>query len=139
MEELLKVLWEMFGAEKMEKKNLSLPGQKRIAHILPLIITALNDEERRKILAFLLKDRNIRFLFWKIGKEFPLIKRELLSNHLQILQKAWMVNRTADLSDPIMQEHPYYSFYQISDFGLEVLDCLADFLVMIEKDYLSKK
>ncbi|TRZ80764.1 hypothetical protein D4R86_03830 [bacterium] len=139
MEELVQILWDIFGARKSGKKDFYAPGRRRIVHILPLIITALNNERRRRILAFLLKDRDTKFSFARIKEEFSPIKKELLSYHLQALQKAWMVDRTVDLSNPIIQKDHHCSFYQISDFGLEVLDCLTGFLVMIEKDYLSKR
>jgi DNA-binding HxlR family transcriptional regulator len=139
MEELIKVLWDMFGADKAEKKDLSAPGRKRTVHILPLIINALSNEKRRKILVLLLGDKDTKFSFARIKEELSPIKNEPLNNHLQFLQKAWLVNRTVNLSDQRIQEDPYYSFYQLSDFGFKILDWLADFLIMVENDYLSKK
>lgn len=138
MEELTRILWEMFGTKKMRKKDLPMTGRKRIMHILPLVINALNNEKRQRMLAFLLKNRDADFSFARIKEEFSPINNKALSNHLQILQKAWLIERTVDLPNPKIQENPYHSFYQISDFGFKVLGWLAAFLVMVEKDYLSK-
>jgi len=90
-------------------------------------------------LAFLLTAVGKTFSFKEIKEKFPRINNRSLSNHLQILQKAWLITRTADLSDPTTQRDSHHSFYQLSDFGFKVSNWLADFLVMVEKDYLSKE
>jgi len=139
MEELIKVLWDMFEVEKGEMTHASVFGQKRIIHILPLVIDALNNEKRRKILVFLLKDKDAMFSFAKIREELSPIKKAQLSRHLQSLQKGWLVERRVDLSNPKIQKDPYFSSYQISPIGFKVLSWLADFLVIIDNDYLSKR
>ncbi len=139
MKELVRVLWDMFGAEKTQRKDLSMPGQKRTIRVLPLIMIAFNNEMRRKILVFLLKNGDAKFSFKQIKEELSPIQNEPLSNHLQSLQKAWLIERTVDISDPEIQKNPYHSFYQISNFGFKTLNWLTDFFLIVEEDYLSKR
>lgn len=93
--------------------------EKRAAYIYPKIIKAINNYTRRRILVSLKKEKELSFTELKAA--LGGIQNASLSRHLNILQRAWLVERRVDLGSPRIAKDPYYSFYSLSKFGCSFL------------------
>jgi len=113
--------WAYADAAKGSQKPTLTTAEKRAAYIYPKVIRALDNATRREILAFLLGDNAKRVSFTCLKKALPGLKNASLSRHLNILQRAWLIERRVELGSPRTAEDPYYSFYNISKFGEQLL------------------
>ena len=97
-------------------------AEKRAAYIYPKVIKALNNATRGEILAFLLENEGRQIPFTRLKEQIPRLKNASLSRHLNILQRAWVIERRVEFGSPRTAEDPYYCFYSISRFGEELLE-----------------
>jgi len=88
---------------------------KRLAHLLPLVFLALANERRREILSTLL-EANDRIPFSELKRRSGLTNASL-AHHLNVLQRAWLVERTTDLASPRSAKDPYYCYYRATAFA----------------------
>ncbi|NIA12170.1 MAG: helix-turn-helix domain-containing protein [Nitrospiraceae bacterium] len=93
--------------------------EKRAAYIYPKIIKAINNDTRRRIIVFL--KRNKQLSFTELKAALGGAQNASLSRHLNILQRAWLIERRVDLGSPRIAKDPYYSFYSLSEFGTSFL------------------
>jgi len=98
--------------------------EKRAAYIYPKIIKAINNSTRRRILVFLKRKKQLSFTELKAALGGA--QNASLSRHLNILQRAWLIERRVDLGSPRIAEDPYYSFYSLSEFGHSFLIHFSD-------------
>lgn len=99
---------------------------RRAVYIYPRLIKALNNPTRRKILVLLFENGTHQMSFTEIKRKLDGVKNASLSRHMAILQRAWLVERSVELSSPRTAKDPYYSFYTISQFGGNVLSRFAN-------------
>jgi len=97
-------------------------------YIYPKVIAALNNATRREILALLLENTGKQVPFTRIKQHLSGVKNASLSRHLNILQRAWLVERRVELGSPRTAEDPYYCFYSISEFGEKLLNTFSQAL-----------
>jgi len=83
-------------------------------------MTALADPTREAILC-LLTENSGGLSFTQIKSKLKIQNNASLSHHLNTLQRACLVERTADLSEPRTAEDPYYCFYALSRLGRAVI------------------
>ena len=98
--------------------------EKRAAYIYPKIIKAMNNSIRRRILVFLKGNKELSFTELKAALGGA--QNASLSRHLNILQRAWLIERRVDLGSPRIAKDPYYSFYSLSQFGRSFLSHFSD-------------
>ncbi len=91
--------------------------EKQARFLYPLVLKALNNENRRKILEFLVRNSGKKLAFSEIKAAFPGLKDASLSYHLRTLQMADMVARTVKLEDRYKNPDSYYCFYAITELG----------------------
>ena len=106
--------------ERSQRPKLTT-AEKRAAYIYPKVIKALNNATRGEILAFLLENKGRQVPFTRLKRHIPGLKNASLSRHLNILQRAWVIERRVELGSPRTAEDPYYCFYSISKFGEQLL------------------
>ena len=106
--------------ERSQRPRLTT-AEKRAAYIYPKVIKALNNATRGEILAFLLENKGKQVPFTRLKQQIPGVKNASLSRHLNILQRAWVIERRVELGSPRTAEDPYYCFYSISKFGEQLL------------------
>jgi len=88
--------------------------QKRARYLYPKVLEALKNQLRRDILDLLVQDPAKRWSFSEIKAAFSGLKNASLAHHLNMLQRAWLVERTTDLASPRTGKDPYYCFYSIT-------------------------
>lgn len=97
----------------------------RVGKIYPKVIQALNNPRRRWVLGCLLADEDGKLAFTEIKKEIGNVGNASLAHHLDLLQRACLVERSFDLESARTSKDPYYSFYALSEFGREVMVSFA--------------
>ena len=91
--------------------------ERQAKYLYPKVLEALKNQLRRDILDLLVQNPAKRWSFSEIKAAFPGLKNASLAHHLNILQQAWLVERTTDLASPRTAKDPYYCFYAITRFG----------------------
>jgi len=119
--------------KKRSRKPKLTTSQKRAVYIYPKVIKALNNATRREILAFLLENSGKQVPFTRLKQQIPGLKNASLSRHLNILQRAWLVERRVEFGSPRTAENLYYSFYTISKFGEQLLSTFGQALTKSTK------
>jgi len=123
----------MLGRRSIYKANIPLfpigkevavekvtgPGVRRVEHLLPLVIKALDNETRWRILQLLIEAKD-RLSFFFFFRQFRGMSNASLSHHLNVLQRAALVERTVDLASPRTAKDPFYCFYAPTKFGRTV-------------------
>jgi len=94
---------------------------------IELAIKGLNNENRQKILTILLNKKKCSFS--EIEKESS-IESSLLANHLKELVKFLLVTHFYEHDT----EEKYFSYYQISPYGLRILKSLQESLYIMTKE-----
>ena len=110
---------------KCSPKTKRTTAEKRAMYIYPKVIKALDNPTRREILAFLLENEGEQIPFTRLKQQVPGLKNASLSRHLNILQRAWLIERRVELGSPRTAEDRYYSFYSISKFGEQMLKAFS--------------
>lgn len=118
--------------EHSQKPRLTT-AEKRAVYIYPKVIKALDNATRREILAFLLENKGKQIPFTRLKQQIPGLRNASLSRHLNILQRAWVIERRVELGSPRTAEDPYYSFYSTSKFGEQVLETFGQALTQSAK------
>ena len=88
---------------------------RRLSHLLPLVLSALNNEKRRAILAVLLEAED-KVPFSELKRRFR-VESASLAHHLNKLQQAALVERTVELASPRSAKDPYYCYYRATAFA----------------------
>lgn len=89
------------------------------------VMAALADPTREDIL-YLLSKNSDGLSFTQIKKSLKIKNNAVLSHHLNTLQRACLVERTADLSEPRTAEDPYYCYYALTQVGRAIIPELPD-------------
>jgi len=116
------------GVNERSRATKRSAAEKRAMYIYPKVIAALNNATRREILALLLENTGKQVPFTRIKQHLSGVKNASLSRHLNILQRAWLVERRVELGSPRTAEDPYYCFYSISEFGEKLLNTFSQAL-----------
>ncbi len=93
---------------------------KRAEYLQPKVVEALADGTRHALLKLLLERRERAMSFTEIRKALGIRNSATLSHHLNVLQRAWLVERMAELGHPRTGKDPYYSFYVLTSLGEQV-------------------
>ena len=105
---------------------------RRAEYLYPKVVEAIADPTRRRILELLAKSERGRLAFTEIKRALRVKNSSALAHHLNMLQRAWLVERTTDLASPRTAKDPYYCFYSLTRLGEQVtqrvLSCLEESL-----------
>ncbi len=93
---------------------------KRAEYLQPKVVDALADGTRHRILQLLLERNERSMSFTEIRKALSIRNSATLSHHLNVLQRAWLVERMVELGHLRTAKDPYYSFYVLTSLGEEV-------------------
>jgi len=94
--------------------------EKRAAYLYPKVSEAIADPTRQRILKLLAERHMGTAAFTEIKREAGVKHSSGLAHHLNVLQRAWLIERTTDLSAPRTSKNPYYCFYSLTRLGEEV-------------------
>ena len=72
--------------------------------------------------------------FSKIKEELGIKNNNSLSYHLNLLQRAWLIERSVELGSSRTAQDPYYSFYAISKFGKNIITAFSQAVLVAVKD-----
>lgn len=86
---------------------------------------AINNPIRQNILMLLWRSETGKLAFTEIQQSIGVKSSSKLAHHLNVLQRAWLVERTTDLTSPLAAEDPYYCFYTLTKLGKNVTRNLA--------------
>lgn len=109
---------------KGAKLSRQATNGKRAVYIYPRVLKALNNATRRRILV-LLKDNQL-LSFTEMKKGLGDMQNASLSRHLNILQRADLIDRRVELGSPRTAKDAYYSFYSMSAFGRNFLSLFSE-------------
>jgi DNA-binding HxlR family transcriptional regulator len=104
----------------VRRRQMQLNQEKRIAYLYPKVMEAIANPTRQEILVFLEKSGKEKLPFTEIKRRLGLKNSSTLAHHLNMLQRAWLVERTTDLSSPRTAKDPYYCFYSLTPLGRQV-------------------
>ena len=87
------------------------------------VMAALADLTREAILRLLLENSD-GLSFTQIKQKLNIRNNATLSHHLNILQRACLVERTANLGELRTAKDPYYCFYALTPLGRAVISTI---------------